>query len=650
MGKDSHEHKRPPQVSSDAAPPLHDSPVPLAPVPLPLDGTAPPTVARDGAGEPLRRLSPAGRTDAPAPVRRVEATPGLARLQSGASAAREPAGAATLAASTDLTRPVIRRKLLEAALNRAQTTTKHADEAAPAADAANVPWVEPGVRAEPVGKKINVYAMGAGDQVTTPGEAKPRDKAAVTKMRVYPATKFAPWNVGRTQELAIATWGPPDKTEEGFVELSAVKTYFNAKAGPIHKKFDAGYELSSNPVFSKKGPRPEDVKQGVSGECWLLAPMMAIAGKDGGKPVRDMIRDNGNGTVTVRFWRREAAGMVPDYVTVTTEVLEKEQLGFSLVPRGISTGASSEAGGCLWPALLVKAYAVWSNNQRKDNVRNRAQQDVSGGFSDESMAAFLGKAEKHEAKAKSTPEKLRQAFADDPEAMVSASTGAGASMTAFLWGLQKNHVYRVTGATAKGVTLQNPWGKTHAMRGDFNRLAVSWADFATKIDNVVFGKSAVQAEEAKATRAAAAEADSLARVLPLKTALHQAIKTMRAAELGLDVAKMEAKGEGLARASFDGIALLPADGGPDERATAKMEATISGTGKDGKPSLTKRAGIAHISYRTVDGKAVLGELRFEWQSGGAPAAPKVAPAPDQAPPAPPSPERKASAHKEPAPA
>jgi hypothetical protein len=626
MGTDSHEHKRPPQVSSDVTAPLHESSTPTAPVPLPT-----------------------GRAGASHPLSREVAPPGLARLRSGAG--REPASATTLAASTDLTRPVVRRKLLEAVLDRGQTTTKHADEAAPAADAGNMPWVEPGVRAEPLGKTIKVYAMGT-DDVTRPGDAKDWKKADVAKMRVFPATRFAPWNIGRPErmKLAVATWGPPDKTEEGFVELSAVNTYYNAKPGPVHMKFDAEYQRSENPVFGEKGPRPEDVKQGISGECWLLAPMMAIAGKDGGKAVKDMIRENGNGTVTVRFWRREATSLVPDYVTVTTRVLEKEQLGFSLIPRGISTGASSEVGGCLWPALVVKAYAVWSNNKRKDNTRNRAQQDVSGGWADESMTAFLGKAEKHDAKAKSTPDKLKETFAQDPTAMVSASTGKGANTTAFLWGVQKAHVYRVTGADARGVTLQNPWGRSHAFRGDSNRLLISWKDFATKIDNVVFGESAVKAEEAKVSRAAEAEAASRARLQPLKVALAQAARTRGAAELGLDVAKMSAKGERLLRASFEKVVLAPADAGAAEQATATIDVVIGIAGKDGKESKATRSAPVHISYRTVKDAVILSELRFEWPSSGPPAAPKASAPPSAAAPSPaaPSPARKAPARKEPA--
>ena len=109
---------------------------------------------------------------------------------------------------------------------------------------------------------------------------------------------------------------------------------------------DREYDMTKEPLFPHD-PSPDDVSQFGVKDCFLMSTLSGIAAKDPQK-IRDMMCDNGDGTVTVRFFKKEISeddgsllGYRPLLVTVDKAV------------PGIS--ASKD---CLWTQMVERAYAA----------------------------------------------------------------------------------------------------------------------------------------------------------------------------------------------------------------------------------------------------------------------------------------------------
>jgi hypothetical protein len=85
-------------------------------------------------------------------------------------------------------------------------------------------------------------------------------------------------------------------------------------------------------------PTYQDVFQGTTGDCWLMAGLAEVAARNPGD-IQSMFIDNGDQTYTVRLYNNGT----PDYVTVDN----------FLPVNGMNAGAKSD----LWVPLAEKAYA-----------------------------------------------------------------------------------------------------------------------------------------------------------------------------------------------------------------------------------------------------------------------------------------------------
>ena len=141
-----------------------------------------------------------------------------------------------------------------------------------------------------------------------------------------------------------------EKNNGGLVIPSPDKETENGKK--IHRVNAAGREPvldDENAHFSQvkynlfaEGPRADDVKQGNLGDCYFLAALSAIAAQDPSM-IRNAMRDNKDGTVTVRFYNE---ALEPVYVTVDKTIPMKN--GTDLYASG-----GKEA---LWVKIMEKAY------------------------------------------------------------------------------------------------------------------------------------------------------------------------------------------------------------------------------------------------------------------------------------------------------
>jgi hypothetical protein len=96
-------------------------------------------------------------------------------------------------------------------------------------------------------------------------------------------------------------------------------------------------------------PSWTDVRQGDTGDCWIMAPLQQLSLR---RPqvIRDMFIDNGDDTWTVRLFKYNGQA---DYVTVDRFFPVNEAGNYVFANRGKGTIEVNE----LWVPLAEKAYA-----------------------------------------------------------------------------------------------------------------------------------------------------------------------------------------------------------------------------------------------------------------------------------------------------
>lgn len=210
--------------------------------------------------------------------------------------------------------------------------------------------------------------------------------------------------------------------------------------------------LLSGPLFDG-APDFRDPEQGRLGDCYLVATLSGLAAAQPER-LRECIRDNADGTVTVSFRRYDAAQAryVPHDVTIDRMVpAERGSLRFGRDDdRSLPDRAES------WFPLLEKAYAAWKGSYDA----------VECGYPYEVFEALLGTEGEHVdtrgIAADRLYRRLDKAMAEN--AVVLAWTGGETTSRRFTnSGLYGDHAYTVLNvyeeAGVQRVMLRNPWGR-----------------------------------------------------------------------------------------------------------------------------------------------------------------------------------------------
>jgi hypothetical protein len=231
-----------------------------------------------------------------------------------------------------------------------------------------------------------------------------------------------------------------------------------------HVDNDGKATLSTNrfsgPLFID-GPSMEDVKQGNLANCYFASAAASIAHTDAEK-LQEIIQDNGDGTYTFTFQKRDFYGrMTPKKVTVDADLYVKSE-GSSTPMYGNSNGAERGLDKMeLWFPLLEKAYAAFKGNAY-DNIGN-------GGTPSDVMAEVLGAQTSYD---KLTPRSADRIWNNLKEAQengwpATATTYGKDSAEAERYAGERVypwHVYSVMGVEEKDgekfVKIRNPWGNT----------------------------------------------------------------------------------------------------------------------------------------------------------------------------------------------
>ncbi|MEW9533185.1 C2 family cysteine protease [Microbispora sp. NPDC049125] len=102
------------------------------------------------------------------------------------------------------------------------------------------------------------------------------------------------------------------------------------------------------PLFTD-GVQADEVAQGTLGDCWYIASLKATAAADP-KFIQDGIRQNANGTISVRVWDKDGK---LHWVTMTPD-LPLDANGEIAFARSVNGGKTTES----WPAYYEKAFAL----------------------------------------------------------------------------------------------------------------------------------------------------------------------------------------------------------------------------------------------------------------------------------------------------
>ena len=158
----------------------------------------------------------------------------------------------------------------------------------------------------------------------------------------------------------------------GIVKKKKVK----GKLGVQIRQREIGNDVSI--WEGKDTPDPDDVGQRILGSCYFLAALKAVA-RQNPSFVKNMIRDNGNGTVTVDFYNDGTKESVTVLKSVTT--MKKASLGVGVMAYS----------NCLWAELAVKAYAKWDGHEAGALPGYRGSYPgIEGGFSDIAWSHITG--------------------------------------------------------------------------------------------------------------------------------------------------------------------------------------------------------------------------------------------------------------------
>lgn len=234
-------------------------------------------------------------------------------------------------------------------------------------------------------------------------------------------------------------------TKNGFTkdQLAGLKTgkagaKLNDFMGGIFSMEKAQLDGTNRQVFNGQ-PDPMKVKQGMFGTCYFIAALVAKAQADP-NGLKNMIKDNGNGTFTVTF---------PGAKSVTINAPTDTEL---LIHAGTGDNGT-------WVTILEKAFGKMKNDDATFS-ETEPMDEVEGGTEAGGMNPLTKNSVDTDdlwaTSESTTRSKIQKALASGK--MVTAGISKDIIFTS---GAQDAHVYTVIAYDPKTdrVTLRNPWGQ-----------------------------------------------------------------------------------------------------------------------------------------------------------------------------------------------
>lgn len=252
-------------------------------------------------------------------------------------------------------------------------------------------------KAENAKEKSNLIRLLDGlEKITKQMEAYRNEKSSVEERKVAEREEFAECyatvkNIaGHYHEMVSGTLVVPEMSDEQKSKMITAKKDINIVSEKSIKYMieltdsdevvgaDMGYEDQfDTPLFSHE-PTQDDIIQGKLGDCYFVASLSSVAANNP-QMIRDMMKDNGDGTVTVRLYdEKENGKLEPIYINVEKSVpvirLRKAD--------GSQSVEDINAKGTLWVQMLEKAFAasnIHDNGKKKFSETERSYSDIVAG-------------------------------------------------------------------------------------------------------------------------------------------------------------------------------------------------------------------------------------------------------------------------------
>ena len=229
------------------------------------------------------------------------------------------------------------------------------------------------------------------------------------------------------------------------------KDELNADGTPKFK-----LERFTGPLFIDE-PKADDVRQGAIGNCYFPAAMAAVASA---RPdvIKNMIKDNGDGTYTVKFTPSSSYGGAsrPVEIKVDGDLYARSYGG--PIYGGSLGGSTAPDKMELWFPLIEKAYAQWKGSY--DAIGN-------GGVAGQVMSDVMGKGYKYENISAANKDRIFEMIktaAANKQPMAAGTYGTEDAAKYTNTGVYAHHAYSVMGVEeengTKYVKVRNPWGQS----------------------------------------------------------------------------------------------------------------------------------------------------------------------------------------------
>lgn len=243
----------------------------------------------------------------------------------------------------------------------------------------------------------------------------------------------------------------------------------------------AKYKLErfTGPLF-KDEPTPGDVRQGAIGNCYFPAAMAAVA-HTSPAAIKDMIKQNPDGTYSVRFYENGNKSR-PVQVKVDGDLYVRAFGG--PIYGGSLGGPTTKNEMELWFPIIEKAYAQWKGSY--DTIGN-------GGHSSDVMEAVLGRDGSSMYVSSGNLDAVFNTIKKNVDAKQPVAAGTYHDEARYTnTGVYGDHAYTIMGYEQQGnerfVVLRNPWGESEPAGNGANDgiFKLKLEEFAKLYQNVMY--------------------------------------------------------------------------------------------------------------------------------------------------------------------
>lgn len=200
-----------------------------------------------------------------------------------------------------------------------------------------------------------------------------------------------------------------------------------------------------------KGISPSDINQNQIGDCYFLSCLACLA-QNKPKEIMKMIKDNGDGTCTVKFPGR--SGKINVKIPTDDEISK-------------GGGAGKGSNGSIWVAILEKAYL-------QDHTFGKTQVEKSGFMIGKGISDLTGHGNDTDyltiTRNSTTRNKLEEKL-NSGKIVLGSTFGDGDESK----NISSSHVYSILAYDRKTdlITIKNPWGASGEPNGIKNNDGIS---------------------------------------------------------------------------------------------------------------------------------------------------------------------------------